>query len=149
VSTATITEARPLRALTLWQPWASAVAYLGKDIENRGHHRTYRGLVLIHAGLRLDSLAVQHMPADLELPRKAVVAVARITGMHTDCDGRCSPWAHADAAWHWQLADVHALTRPVPTPGAQGLWIPDDILRARVAAALPDTAAALTPLIGA
>lgn len=33
---ATITEARPLRALTLWQPWASAVAHPGKDIENRG-----------------------------------------------------------------------------------------------------------------
>lgn len=149
MSTATIVEARPLRALTLWQPHASAVAYLGKDIENRGHHRSYRGLLLIHAGLRVDQYALQHMPAGLALPRKAVVAVARLADMHTDCDGRCSPWAHAEAAWHWQLTDVHALTEPVPTPGAQGLWIPDDTLRARVAAVLPDTAAALTPLIGA
>jgi hypothetical protein len=150
VSTATIVEARPLRAVTLWQPWASAVAYLGKDIENRGHHRTYRGLVLIHAGQRIDARALQQVPADLELPKKAVLAVARLADMHTDCDGRCSTWAEPDAAWHWQLTDVHALTQPVPTPGAQGLWIPDDDLRRRVAAALPDAAAALTPsLIGA
>jgi hypothetical protein len=153
VTAATVVEARPLRALTLWQPWASAVAYLGKDIENRGHHRTYRGLVLIHAGLRVDSAALQHMPAGLDLPRKAVVAIARLTGMHTDCDGRCSPWAQAGpGVWHWQLTDVHALTRPVPAPGAQGLWIPGEDLRARVAAALPHaarTAHTTAALIGA
>jgi hypothetical protein len=125
------------------------VAYLGKDIENRGHHRTYRGLILIHAGLRVDRRALQEMPAGLALPKKAVVAVARITGMHTDCDGQCSKWAQPDAAWHWQLADIHALTRPVPVPGAQGLWIPDETLRRRVAATLPHTAAALTQQIGA
>lgn len=145
-----VLETRPLRALTLWQPWGSAVAHLGKDVENRGHHRGYRGLVLIHAGLRVDQTALRRVPAGLELPKKAVVAVARIADMHTGCDGRCSPWAEPDpCVWHWQLADVHALTRPVPTPGAQGLWIPDDALRRRVAANLPQSArTALTALAG-
>lgn len=91
---ATITEARPLRALTLWQPWASAVVHLGKDIENRGQRTKYRGLVLIHAGAKVDQQALRQMPADLALPKKAVVAVARITDAHTDCDGRCSQWAN-------------------------------------------------------
>jgi hypothetical protein len=108
-----------------------------------------RGLVLIHAGLRLDARALRDMPSDLDLPRKAVVAVARLTDMHTGCDGRCSTWAQPEAAWHWRLTGVHALTRPVPVPGAPGLWIPGDNLRCRVAAALPRAASALTPLIGA
>ncbi|HSA50860.1 MAG TPA: hypothetical protein VLH10_12230 [Yinghuangia sp.] len=100
--------------------------------------------MLIHAGLGVDQDALRELPADLaDLPRKAVVALARITDAHTDCDGGCSPWAQAAAPWHWRLADVVALTEPVPTPGAQGLWIPDPGLRRRVARALPAHAAGL------
>jgi len=40
-----------LRVLTVRQPWAGAIAHLGKDIENRPQWWAYRGPVLIHAGL--------------------------------------------------------------------------------------------------
>ncbi|MFC0602296.1 hypothetical protein [Streptomyces palmae] len=131
-----ITEAEPLRALTLWQPWASAVAQLGKNIENRGWLTKYRGLVLIHAGASIDRRAVQQMPRDLEMPAKAVLAVARISDAHSDCDGRCSRWA-MPGFHHWELADVVPLTEPVTVPGAQRLWTPKEALRRRVADALP------------
>ncbi|MFJ1560712.1 ASCH domain-containing protein [Streptomyces mirabilis] len=137
-------EPYAVRALTLWQPYASAVAALGKDIENRGWSPTFRGLILVHAGQNTDRAALRHVPHDLELPRGAVVAVARISGAHTDCDGRCSTWADPDSAWHWELSDVIQLPTPVTqVKGRQRIWVPDDPLHHRVAAVLPQPAASL------
>lgn len=42
-------EATAWRALTLWQPWASLVALLVKQIETRSWSTKYRGPLLIHA----------------------------------------------------------------------------------------------------
>lgn len=39
-------------ALSLWQPWAWAVVYAGKDVENRVWRTHYRGPLLIHASKR-------------------------------------------------------------------------------------------------
>lgn len=41
-----------MRALTIRQPWAWAIARGGKDVENRTWRTTYRGLIAIHAGAR-------------------------------------------------------------------------------------------------
>jgi len=40
-----------MRALTICQPWAHAIAWLGKCVENRTWGTAYRGPLLIHAGL--------------------------------------------------------------------------------------------------
>ncbi len=73
-----------MKALSLWQPWAHAVAHLGKRIENRGawHEGTpalavARKLVgkpiLIHAakgcGARRDFVAAVDAILDIKLPR--------------------------------------------------------------------------------
>ncbi|MEV6133189.1 hypothetical protein AB0M05_41425 [Streptomyces violaceusniger] len=134
--TPVITETCAVRALTLWQPWASAVAHLGKDIENRTIRTRHRGLLLVHAGLDTDREAKQRLMPGETLPKGAIVAVARIAGAHNECDGSCSRWAEP-GRWHWQLADVQPLTRPVPAKGKQGMWIPTTDLLHRVADALP------------
>lgn len=43
-----------MRALTVQQPWAWAIVYGGKDVENRTRNiaGAYRGPLAIHAGLR-------------------------------------------------------------------------------------------------
>src|SRR5262245_48292663 len=41
-----------IRAISLWQPWASAVVCDGKRIETRHWPTNYRGLLLIHAATR-------------------------------------------------------------------------------------------------
>lgn len=41
-----------VKALTLWQPWAAAVIYAGKDVENRAWRTSYRGPLVIHAAKR-------------------------------------------------------------------------------------------------
>ncbi len=39
-----------MRALTIRQPWAWAIAVAGKDVENRSWQTSHRGLLAIHAG---------------------------------------------------------------------------------------------------
>ena len=42
-----------MKAISLWQPWASAMAIGAKQIETRGWSTNYRGPVAIHAAKRL------------------------------------------------------------------------------------------------
>src|SRR5260370_1114928 len=81
-----------MRALSVRQPWAWAIAAAGKDVENRSWKSGYRGLIAIHAamtredagGLPLRSLACAY-EADRGFPAAAsgaVVAVADLAGCH-------------------------------------------------------------------
>ena len=132
-------SATPVRGLTVRQPYASAICYLEKLIENRRHPTNYRGLVLIHAAKHADEKALREVSRDTERlnERGVVLGVAQLTGAHTElvCRGRCSTWAQAGRA-HWQLSGVVTLYRPVPARGALYLWQPDTTLREAVADAL-------------
>lgn len=114
---------RGMRALTLWQPWASLVACGAKKIETRSWGTPYRGPVLIHAALQkppttynrerfvngvrvteppeIDPRTVEEMIAGLgvadfdSLPRGAVVAVAEIT----QCEPALDDAAVQHALW--------------------------------------------------
>lgn len=50
-----------LRALTIIQPWASAIALGAKRIETRSWPTTHRGLLAIHAGLAASFLPKQRL----------------------------------------------------------------------------------------
>ncbi|MBT2505296.1 ASCH domain-containing protein [Streptomyces sp. ISL-98] len=115
-----------VRALTLWQPWASCIAYGTKRVENRPWPTDHGGPVLIHAGQTIDPNA-QDLPMTRAFlrrsqPKGAIVAVALLDGCHAD-DGYCTLWS-ARGRWHWHLTNVTALAAPLPWPGARGLWIP-------------------------
>ncbi|HMH92365.1 MAG TPA: hypothetical protein VK586_14925 [Streptosporangiaceae bacterium] len=43
-------QPKPIRALTVKQPWAHMIAHCGKTAENRTWPTGYRGLLAIHAG---------------------------------------------------------------------------------------------------
>ena len=43
-----------MKALTLWQPWATLVAIGAKKIETRSWKTNYRGPLAIHAAKRID-----------------------------------------------------------------------------------------------
>lgn len=121
-----------LRGLTLWQPWAHAVAHLGKRVENRPWKppSTILGrLVAIHAAARrdeADELRAEQfirtavgldVPAASTLSRGTIVAIARVTGFVTKST---DPWFFGP--YGWQLTDVVALPEPIPCRGMQGLW---------------------------
>ncbi|MCX4700088.1 ASCH domain-containing protein [Streptomyces sp. NBC_01373] len=123
-----MTTAKPaeVRALTLWQPWASCIAYGTKRIENRRWATDYRGWLLIHAGTTTDPAAKYAVMARPFLhrpqPTGAILGWARLDDCHSD-DGMCTLWS-APGQWHWHLTDVRRLAQPVACPGARGLWTP-------------------------
>ncbi|MFG3071921.1 ASCH domain-containing protein [[Kitasatospora] papulosa] len=134
-----------IRALTVRQPWAAAITYVDKRVENRVWPTSHRGPILIHSSATVDRTACRHAPLaavvrGLQLDLKAVVAVARITGCHED-DGECTPWSMA-GHFHWSLDSVTALPLPVPWGGAQRLWTPPAELLKTVRMQLDDDTAA-------
>jgi hypothetical protein len=130
-----------MRALTIRQPWAGAIAHQTKRVENRtwklpAKHEGAR--ILIHAGAQPDRFAVVYGPHLAVY--SAVVAVATITGCHYSDDGVCcGPWGE-ETVYHWTLADVVALAEPVAAKGALGFWTPDDDVLATVEAQLTERA---------
>ena len=50
-----------MKALSIQQPWAWLIVQALKDIENRDWTTEYRGLVLIHAGKRIDTDILKEM----------------------------------------------------------------------------------------
>lgn len=141
-----------IRALTIKQPWAWAIAHGGKTVENRTWGTSYRGLVAIHAGARSgwdpagefsplvqqSWAAVDQVPggsagpltrASESLTFKAVIAVAWLRHCH-QVPGPCSSCFRlslnspwaVQGAYHWVLQDVTQLPEPVPCDGKLGLW---------------------------
>ena len=128
-----------MKALTIRQPWAGAIAHQTKRVENRtwklpAKHEGAR--ILIHAGAHPDRDAIVY--GDHLDVYSAVVAVATISGCHWSEDGTCcGPWGFFKA-YHWSLADVVALTTPVPAKGRLGIWTPDTDLVTAVEAQLKE-----------
>jgi hypothetical protein len=131
-----------VRALTVRQPWATAIIRWGKSPENRTRNiaGAYRGPLAIHAGLRDDEAAYDdEMIRDAlaryddswvlqeQLVPGAIIGVADLVSVHHDSDhGRgypCSPWAQCDV-WHLCVANPRPLEEPIPCRGRLGLWTP-------------------------
>jgi hypothetical protein len=58
-----------MKALTLWQPWASLIAVGAKTIETRGWSTSYRGPLAIHASKRCEVGAVGEYDVEKDNPR--------------------------------------------------------------------------------
>lgn len=116
---------RRMKALTLWQPWASLVACGAKRWETRSWRTAYRGPLIIHASQRkpptssyraggpppeIPSATVEEMIQALgvsdfgTLPQGCVVAVADLTACFRVCDGSISEAVRAK-----DEGDVHDL----------------------------------------
>lgn len=118
-------------AISLWQPWATAVIEYGKDIENRTWEPPSRMVgqrIAIHAGRRVDQGALANArragyPLPDPLPAGMVLGTVRLVEVHhaRTCRARCSDWAESDAH-HWRLADPRPAPEPVPCRGFQRLW---------------------------
>ena len=123
-----------MKALTLHAPWAHAVAWLGKDIENRTWRPPASVIgtrIAIHAGARASvkqrlTIAsriaeASNLPViailDCHPAESALVATAIIGEPVTESD---SPWWIGPIGW--PLIDVRRLPEPIPCKGRLGLW---------------------------
>lgn len=130
-----------MKAITVWQPYAGALAAGIKEYETRSWATKYRGPIAIHAAARdvFDTLEQIAIPTALkikealrcewaEMPRGAIIA----TGELVDCIEITPSFAaslsqderdlghFAPGRYAWKLADVHLLPDPVPVKGKQG-----------------------------
>lgn len=152
-----------MRALTLSQPWATAIALGVKHVETRSWRTTYRGPLLIHAAQNFpkdardfarEAVTAGHLPATL--PFSAIVArcslleilptedvIDELARIHADGLERLYG-DYTPGRWAWLLTHVEPLPEPIPARGALGLWTPDaGVIAAVEAALLPPLTAAL------
>lgn len=115
-----------MKALSLWQPWASLIADKRKPWETRGWEISYRGPLAIHAAKKVIREACIEFGYDPKtIPTGAVLCTATLA----DCVQFPSPMAVPDpygdftpGRYGFLLKDIEVLAKPIPAIGHQGLW---------------------------
>ena len=137
-----------MKAISLWQPWASAIANGVKTIETRHWRTDYLGPIAIHAAQKrsgemaaiFDGLMHDHMEilkafvaakesVYRHLPFGAIVATARIQAVG-DIEFFANSVSPVEKAlgnyspgrFGWLLTDIKKLETPVPCIGHQGFF---------------------------
>lgn len=133
-------------AISLLQPWAWAILYAGKDIENRTWDLSpaWRGKrVMLHASKQVPRSYYEssadtirrlvpsaRVPKQGEIPMGALVGAVTFTGSIRPlefCLGSTGEW-HFPDQFGWRVADPVALAEPVTCRGALGFWrVPEDV----------------------
>lgn len=131
-----------MKAITLWQPWASLIALGLKQYETRSWATNYRGPLVIHASKKNDAeirdycqqpdikAGLQaHNLNSYDLPYGAALCVCTLVD--------CIPTERAIRSislqesafgdysrgrFAWKLGNVQAFYEFIPCRGAQGLW---------------------------
>jgi len=133
-----------MKAITLWQPWATWCVMGWKTVDTRGHSN-FRGLVgqviAIHAGKQFDNGAfrkargfmpplVQRLAANEPIPHGAIVGMAKVHYARwlTPNDASLA-LCHTDTTrFGLFLVEPRKLDTPVACKGAQGIWeVPADV----------------------
>lgn len=118
-----------MKCLSVRQPWADLIVKGVKDVENRAWATTYRGPLLIHAGLTmhpgaLDTLARWH---GIELDR-SVLRFGVILGAVdlVDCRTKKTSRWHERGYVGWYFEHPRRLRTPIPYKGRLRLFdVPD------------------------
>jgi len=112
-----------MKALTIHQPWASLIITGEKTLENRGWRTTYRGPLLIHAGLVTRGIT-------FDLPRGVILGVVDLVDCVPLADVAGQPFAEGPICW--KLSNPRRFPRPIPLRGKMGVFdVPDDLVPAR------------------
>lgn len=133
-----------IKALTLWQPWASLIAFGEKKYETRSWSTNYRGLMAIHAAKRptqsweidnrIDQLLLFHKTMAHHLPLGEIVCICNLVDVVPTAEikarARQNPrgWEtelfcgdYGPGRYAWKLEMVLQPTL-FPARGSQGLW---------------------------
>lgn len=135
-------------ALSVRQPWAWALLYAGKDIENRQWKFAprYTGPLLIHTGksrpphddyAEVRALSEVPIPPRHLLPLGGYVGLVMVGTAHSSDDCRtpksydpdlpfrtCSRWAQPFGGYHLPVSDPRPFPTLVEAQGQLGFWRP-------------------------
>ena len=153
-----ITKARDektMKAITLWQPWATFIALKWKTIETRTHSR-FKSLVgqriAIHAGRTVDRWGIwfDFLPPDLDILKanniETLITISRgtIVCTATITAARWAPNVDFMEREEWDrkamcevaskycmfLEDIKPFNKKIPFRGSQGIFnVPDELIK--------------------
>lgn len=111
-----------MKALSVRQPWASAIAWGEKSVEHRSWSTDYRGPLLIHASgspfaLELDGGDTMPLPYGVIIARVELVDVHPFTA--ADCAAACMEEPRKGFAWVFSSAQE---LQAVRAKGKLHLW---------------------------
>lgn len=139
-----------MKALSLWQPWASALFTPHKRIETRGWSTSYRGKLLIHAAKtwnRVCKQSLYELQHDDTLPISVNVdlyplgvllgSVELVNVRPTNelrpriSDSELRLGDFADGRFGWITENPQRFDTPIPYSGKQGLFdVPREVVEA-------------------
>lgn len=133
-----------MRALTLWEPWATAIAFELKQFETRSWGTKYRGTLAIHAGKKVDAdqlawarSAYPRFPEPRPGEILCVVELIDCRPMLVAPDNREAAWGYfGERRFGWELGFMKPLPAGVQATGHQGLWTPPTEVAEQLAGAL-------------
>lgn len=140
-----------MRAISLWQPWASLWAVGRKRFETRHWATNHRGPLAIHAAQKICLDIDEELAAICRdqfgitwshtLPRGALVGTCNLLNciptdsMHVGPEERAQGNFSA-GRYAWEADDRKMLPRPIPFRGHQNIFqVPDDLIVAALAEA--------------
>lgn len=109
-------HAYPQVALSIRQPFSHHILHGDKDVENRDWRTHFRGLLLIHAGLKVED---KEFCEKHKCPTGAIVGMVEVVDCVTEMD---SPWFYGKYGFVLQNPIV---LEPIPCKGKQGFFKPD------------------------
>jgi hypothetical protein len=136
-----------MKAISLWQPWASLIALGIKHYETRSWSTNYRGELVIHAAKKIipfhelfQGLSFQQQRFIMKqiihaygeyrnMPTGKIVATTNLINVFQTEDllsnidqleKACGDYSPGRFAWH--LIVTRMLDKPIPAKGQQGLW---------------------------
>jgi hypothetical protein len=121
-----------MKALSVRQPWAWAILYAGKNIENRNWPTRFRGRIGIHAPKSIDREAVvllrlKGYDVPINLPTGVLVGEVTIFDCERYGDRIENDWAEGPyCLW---LVDPSPYDEPIPCRGELGLFeVPGELV---------------------
>jgi hypothetical protein len=129
----------PMKAITVWQPWASLIVVGTKGYETRGWQPSPKRLkvgdpIALHAAKR-EPERIERLWSYLrlcatgwdDLPTGCVLGYGYFQGSIRTDDANVSRQERDLGDWSpgryaWRITDLHIFTEPVPATGKQGLW---------------------------
>jgi hypothetical protein len=138
-----------MKAITLWQPWASLLAKGPKKYETRSWKTNHRGWVAIHAAQRFDPLVTNACYlferelleiglSPLEVPRGVVVGVGKLSSivycsdalrassLIPDLDTVEAYGDYSSGRFAWVFTEMIPVDPPIAAIGRQGIWSWDE-----------------------
>ena len=145
-----------MKAISLWQPWASLWLSDAKVHETRHWPTSHRGWLAVHAAKRqIDDLSGDRLDEicdglwghhwGLELPRGALIGAIKLisclpmnkTQAAGNDDIECGDWSPERFAWKRDDKFIK-FDEPIPYRGAQGIFnVPDSIIPKRTVLSFP------------